>query len=174
MPALSVDGNVLTENVAIMTYLTKRFSDAQLLPQGLSAILACAIESPRFHSGRAEMLLAGYGRAQCGHQTAPKFEFCLLHQVGEFEPSVAARRSSQLRVSSIATSDTMLVDDGQWALTLSVPYNRATQMSSEFSGYIAVRHDDRCHKSWQCRLRCGDTYEDTSCFGLIWRPNDYL
>jgi len=38
VPALSVDGNELTENVAIMTYLTKRFSDAQLLPQGLSAI----------------------------------------------------------------------------------------------------------------------------------------
>ena len=33
VPALSVDGNILTENVAILTYLAKRFPDARLLPQ---------------------------------------------------------------------------------------------------------------------------------------------
>lgn len=35
VPALSVDGNVLTENVAILTYLAKQFPDARLLPQNL-------------------------------------------------------------------------------------------------------------------------------------------
>jgi len=33
VPALCVDGNVLTENVAILTYLAKQFPDARLLPQ---------------------------------------------------------------------------------------------------------------------------------------------
>jgi len=33
VPALSVDGNILTENVAILTYLAKQFPDARLLPQ---------------------------------------------------------------------------------------------------------------------------------------------
>ena len=34
VPALAVDGMVLTENVAILTYLAKRFPEAQLLPRG--------------------------------------------------------------------------------------------------------------------------------------------
>jgi len=34
VPALMVDGNVLTENVAILTYLAKQFPEARLLPQG--------------------------------------------------------------------------------------------------------------------------------------------
>jgi glutathione S-transferase len=34
VPALTVDGNVLTENVAILTYLAKQFPEARLLPQG--------------------------------------------------------------------------------------------------------------------------------------------
>jgi glutathione S-transferase len=33
VPALSVDGNILTENVAILTYLAKQFPGARLLPQ---------------------------------------------------------------------------------------------------------------------------------------------
>jgi glutathione S-transferase len=41
VPALSIDGNVLTENVAILTYLAKRFPDAQLLPQDLSEEARC-------------------------------------------------------------------------------------------------------------------------------------
>ena len=41
MPALSIDGNVLTENVAILTYLAKRFPNAQLLPQDLSEEARC-------------------------------------------------------------------------------------------------------------------------------------
>jgi glutathione S-transferase len=32
VPALSVDGKVITENTAILTYLAKRFSDKKLLP----------------------------------------------------------------------------------------------------------------------------------------------
>ena len=35
MPALAVDGMVLTENVAILTYLAKRFPETQLLPPGI-------------------------------------------------------------------------------------------------------------------------------------------
>jgi glutathione S-transferase len=35
VPALSVDGNVFTENVAILTDLAKQFPDARLLPQNL-------------------------------------------------------------------------------------------------------------------------------------------
>jgi glutathione S-transferase len=35
VPALSVDGMVLTENVAILTYLAKRFPETQLLPRGI-------------------------------------------------------------------------------------------------------------------------------------------
>src|SRR6202163_4326332 len=32
VPALSVDGKVITENTAILTYLAKRFPDKKLLP----------------------------------------------------------------------------------------------------------------------------------------------
>ena len=35
VPALAVDGMVLTENVAILTYLAKRFPETQLLPPGI-------------------------------------------------------------------------------------------------------------------------------------------
>jgi glutathione S-transferase len=41
VPALSVDGSVLTENVAILTYLAKHFPDARLLPQDLSEEAWC-------------------------------------------------------------------------------------------------------------------------------------
>jgi glutathione S-transferase len=34
IPALATDGTVLTENVAILTYLAKHFVEARLLPQG--------------------------------------------------------------------------------------------------------------------------------------------
>jgi glutathione S-transferase len=35
VPALAVDGMVLTENVAILTYLAKRFPETQLLPRSI-------------------------------------------------------------------------------------------------------------------------------------------
>jgi glutathione S-transferase len=35
VPALAVDGTILTENVAILTYLAKQFPEAQLLPRGI-------------------------------------------------------------------------------------------------------------------------------------------
>ena len=35
VPALAVDGLVLTENVAILTYLAKRFPETQLLPRSV-------------------------------------------------------------------------------------------------------------------------------------------
>jgi len=35
VPAVAVDGKVLTENVAILTYLAKQFPDAELLPRGV-------------------------------------------------------------------------------------------------------------------------------------------
>ena len=41
VPALSVNGNVLTENVAILTYLAKQFPDARLLPETLSEEARC-------------------------------------------------------------------------------------------------------------------------------------
>ncbi len=41
VPALSINGNVLTENVAILTYLAKQFPDARLLPQNLSEEARC-------------------------------------------------------------------------------------------------------------------------------------
>lgn len=41
VPALSIDGNILTENVAILTYLAKQFPDAQLWPQGLAEESRC-------------------------------------------------------------------------------------------------------------------------------------
>ncbi|HEY6336043.1 MAG TPA: glutathione S-transferase N-terminal domain-containing protein [Alphaproteobacteria bacterium] len=41
VPALAVDGKVLTENVAILTYLAKRFPDARLLPADLSEEVRC-------------------------------------------------------------------------------------------------------------------------------------
>ena len=41
VPALSIDGDVLTENVAILTYLAKQFPDARLLPQDLPEEAQC-------------------------------------------------------------------------------------------------------------------------------------
>jgi glutathione S-transferase len=41
VPALSIDGKVLTETVAILTYLAKQFPDAQLWPEGLSEQCQC-------------------------------------------------------------------------------------------------------------------------------------
>jgi glutathione S-transferase len=35
LPAIAVDGKVLTETVAILNYLAKQFPDAELLPQGV-------------------------------------------------------------------------------------------------------------------------------------------
>jgi glutathione S-transferase len=41
VPALSIDGRVLTENVAILTYLARQFPGACLLPEGLSDETQC-------------------------------------------------------------------------------------------------------------------------------------
>lgn len=41
VPALSIDGNVLTENVAILTYLAKQFPEAQLWPQSPAEEATC-------------------------------------------------------------------------------------------------------------------------------------
>jgi glutathione S-transferase len=41
VPALAVDDTVLTENVAILTYLAKRFPEAQLLPDGMIEQARC-------------------------------------------------------------------------------------------------------------------------------------
>ena len=41
VPALAIDGTVLTENVAILTYLARRFPEAHLLPQGLVEEARC-------------------------------------------------------------------------------------------------------------------------------------
>jgi glutathione S-transferase len=41
VPALAVDGTVLTENVAILTYLAKRFPQARLLPQSILEEAGC-------------------------------------------------------------------------------------------------------------------------------------
>jgi len=41
VPALDIDGKVLTENVAILTYLAKRFPEARLLPADLFAEARC-------------------------------------------------------------------------------------------------------------------------------------
>jgi len=38
VPALEIDGDVLTENVAILTYLAERFPEARLLPPATNAI----------------------------------------------------------------------------------------------------------------------------------------
>jgi len=38
VPALEIDGDVLTENVAILTYLAERFPEARLLPPATDAI----------------------------------------------------------------------------------------------------------------------------------------
>jgi len=41
VPALAVNGTVLTENVAILTYLAKRFPEARLLPTDLFEEMRC-------------------------------------------------------------------------------------------------------------------------------------
>ena len=41
VPALAVDDAVLTENVAILTYLAKRFPEADLLPDGMIEQARC-------------------------------------------------------------------------------------------------------------------------------------
>jgi hypothetical protein len=55
-----------------------------------TTVSASATESPRFPSGRAEILLAGHGRPQRGLQTEPKFEFSSLHEAVQFELSRSA------------------------------------------------------------------------------------
>lgn len=41
VPSLSIDGSVLTENVAILTFLAKRFPDARMLPENLAEEASC-------------------------------------------------------------------------------------------------------------------------------------
>jgi glutathione S-transferase len=41
VPALAIDGTVLTENVAILSYLSKRFPEAQLLPESIVEEARC-------------------------------------------------------------------------------------------------------------------------------------
>jgi glutathione S-transferase len=41
VPTLSIGGHVLTENVAILTFLAKHFPDARLLPQNLTEEASC-------------------------------------------------------------------------------------------------------------------------------------
>lgn len=41
VPALAVDGMVITENVAILTYLARRFPETQLLPPGIVEEARC-------------------------------------------------------------------------------------------------------------------------------------
>jgi glutathione S-transferase len=41
VPTLSIDGNLLTENVAILTFLAKRFPDARLLPRNPTEEASC-------------------------------------------------------------------------------------------------------------------------------------
>ena len=41
VPTLSIDGKVLTENVAILMFLAKHFPDARLLPQNLIEEAPC-------------------------------------------------------------------------------------------------------------------------------------
>jgi glutathione S-transferase len=50
VPALSVDGNVLTENVAILTYLAKQFPEARLFPQNLFEEARCVSNMAWFAS----------------------------------------------------------------------------------------------------------------------------
>ena len=47
VPALAVDDTVLTENVAILTYLAKRFPEAQLLPDGVIEQARCVWRGSR-------------------------------------------------------------------------------------------------------------------------------
>ena len=63
VPALSINGNILTENVAILTYLAMQFPAAQLMPQNLSdeawclstmAWFACAVRPAFAHIIRPE------------------------------------------------------------------------------------------------------------------------
>jgi glutathione S-transferase len=51
VPALAVDGMVLTENVAILTFLAKHFPQAQLLPRGI------------FEEARCISMMAWFGSA---------------------------------------------------------------------------------------------------------------
>jgi len=41
VPALAIDGTVLTENVGILSYLSKRFPEAQLLPHSIVEEAVC-------------------------------------------------------------------------------------------------------------------------------------
>jgi len=50
----------------------------------------------------------------------------------------------------------MLVDDGQWALTLSVPYNRATQCRPSPRVTLLYPTTTDVINRGNDRLRCGD------------------
>jgi glutathione S-transferase len=60
VPALAVDGMVLTENVAILTYLAKRFPETQLLPRDINRRSALHINDGVVRERRSSDLRAYY------------------------------------------------------------------------------------------------------------------
>jgi glutathione S-transferase len=58
VPALDVDGQVITENVAVLIYVASRFPEAQLLPFDHAFALARAIQQMVFLSGSLHIAYA--------------------------------------------------------------------------------------------------------------------
>lgn len=64
VPALEVDGKVITENIAVLTYIAGRYPEARLLPFDNPLALARALEQMAFLSASVHVAFAQVWRAQ--------------------------------------------------------------------------------------------------------------
>lgn len=64
VPALEVDGEVITENIAVLTYIASRFPETHLLPFDEPLALARVLQQMAFLSASLHIAYAQYWRAQ--------------------------------------------------------------------------------------------------------------
>jgi glutathione S-transferase len=98
VPALDVDGTVLTENTAILTYLARRFPEKKLLPGdpfeetrciSMMAWFSNSVHPPYTHYIRPERFAEGDAAQAAVKETGRK---TFLAQCGEIDSNLAGRQ----------------------------------------------------------------------------------